>query len=120
MKLLIDENVPLKLATGLLKLYPNSIYVLNSHLKGMSDKYLFEYAKKNKFIILTYDTDFLDILSYPLENSPGRIILRYKNLKISEILEKTLKTLEFLKEKDLNNSVVIISNNKIRIKRYSL
>jgi len=119
LKLLIDENVPLKLAMKLLELYPNSIYVLNSHLKGKSDKYLFEYAKKNKFIMLTYDTDFLDILSYPLENSPGRIILRYKNLRISEILEKTLKALETLKGKNLNNSIVVISNNKIRIKRYN-
>ena len=104
MKLLIDENVPLKLAMKLLELYPNSIYVLNSHLKGKSDKYLFEYAKKNKFI---------------LENSPGRIILRYKNLRSSEILEKTLKALETLKGKNLNNSIVVISNNKIRIKRYN-
>ena len=120
MRLLIDENVPLKLAVELLRLYPNSIYVLNSHLKGKSDKYLFEYAKKNGFIIITYDTDFLDMLCYPLENSPGRIILRYKNLKISETLEKTVKALEILKNKDLNNSIVIVSNDKIRIKRYNL
>ena len=118
MKLLIDENIPSKLASELLKLFPYSKYVLNSNLKGKSDKFLCDYARKNKFIIHTYDTDFLDILSYPLENSPGRIILR--NLKISETLEKTLKVLEILKEKDLNNSIVVISNNKIRIKRYNL
>ncbi|WP_297454017.1 DUF5615 family PIN-like protein [Persephonella sp.] len=118
MKFLIDENIPLKLAEEILKQYPKSKYVLDSDLRGKSDKSLFEFAKKEEFIIITFDTDFLDILSYPLENGSGRIVLRYKGLKINEIEEKTLKILKILENKNIKNSIVIVSNNKIRIKHF--
>lgn len=118
MKFLIDENVPFKLAKEILKQYPKSKYVLDSDLRGKSDKSLFEFAKKEGFIIITFDTDFLDILFYPLENSSGRIILRYKSLKINEVIEKTLKVLKILENKNIKNSIVIASSNKIRIKRF--
>jgi hypothetical protein len=60
----------------------------------------------------------LDIVSYPLENTSGRIILRYKSLKINETVERTLKILKILENKNIENSMVIISNNKVRIKHF--
>lgn len=118
MKFLIDENIPLKLAKEILKLYPGSKYVLYSDLQGKHDKFLFEFAKEKEFIIITFDTDFLDILSYPLENTSGRIVLRYKSLKINEIIERTLKILKILENKNIKDSIVIISNNKVRTKHF--
>ncbi len=117
MKFLIDENIPLKLAKEILNLYPDSKYVLlEKNLRGKSDLELFRYAKSNNLIIITYDTDFLDILKFPLEISSSRIILRFKNLKISETIDKTKKALELIEQKNITNFIAIVSNSKVRIR----
>ncbi|MDQ7056393.1 MAG: DUF5615 family PIN-like protein [Persephonella sp.] len=117
MKFLIDENIPKMLADKIVKKYPESIYVLNSNLQGRSDIEIFKFCKKNRYVLLTMDSDFADIFEYPVKNTEGRILLRFKNLKIEEITKKTLKSLEMVENKPIKESIVIISNNKIRIKR---
>jgi predicted nuclease of predicted toxin-antitoxin system len=117
LRLLIDENIPYKLAEKLLRTYPKSIYVLTTPLRGRPDKDLLEYAEKNNLIIITFDTDFADILTFPLKNT-SRIILRINNVKFSELENIVIHSLKILERKDLKSSVVIISKNKIRIKKY--
>ncbi|MBK3332941.1 hypothetical protein GWK41_07655 [Persephonella atlantica] len=117
MKFLIDENIPKMLADKIVKKYPESIYVLNSNLQGKSDLEIFRFCKENRYVLVTMDSDFADIFEYPLKSTEGRILLRFKNLKLKEITEKTLKSLEIIEKKPIKESIVVISNNKIRIKK---
>ncbi|WP_456400146.1 DUF5615 family PIN-like protein [Persephonella sp.] len=77
----------------LLNKYKGSIYVLKSELKGKSDIKVYKFAQKNNLTILTFDTDFLDINTYPLKGS-SRTVLRFKsrtncsNLKSTERIRK--------------------------------
>ncbi len=116
MKLLIDENIPHNLAVKLLNIYPQSTYVLNSSLRGKSDKEIFKYSMENKLIILTFDMDFADIITYPLRNS-SRIILKLNQVNFKEMESIVIASLKKLKNKNLENSLIIITKNKIRIKR---
>ncbi|WP_456393425.1 DUF5615 family PIN-like protein [Persephonella sp.] len=100
----------------LLNKYKGSIYVLKSELKGKSDIKVYKFAQKNNLTILTFDTDFLDINTYPLKGS-SRTVLRFKHLKIQELTALTLRALKELESKDLNDALVIVYKNKIRIAR---
>jgi len=116
LKLLIDENIPLKLADKLLKKYKDSIYIPKSELKGKSDRRIYTFAKKKNLTIIPFDTEFLGINTYPLQRS-SRIVLRFKHIKIQDLTKSNLKSTEELENKNLNDTLVIIDKNKIRIAR---
>lgn len=58
MKLLIDQNVSRKLVSRLISNFPDSAHVFDLGLENSSDQLIWEYAKSNNFIILTFDADF--------------------------------------------------------------
>jgi predicted nuclease of predicted toxin-antitoxin system len=54
MKLLIDENISWRIVKPILEFYPDSIHVNKTNLEQPSkDTLIWEYAKKNNFIIVT-------------------------------------------------------------------
>jgi predicted nuclease of predicted toxin-antitoxin system len=74
MKLLIDENISWRIVKPLLEFYPDSIHVNKTNLeKPSKDTLIWEYAKKNNFIIVTNDEDFIDLLT--LKGFPPKIII---------------------------------------------
>ena len=111
MKFLIDENIPKMLTDKIVKKYPESIYILNFNLQGKSDLEIFRFCKENRYVLITMDSDFGDILEYSLKSTEGRILLRFKNIKLKEITEKTLKSLDIIEKKPIKESIVVISNN---------
>lgn len=74
MKLLIDENISWRILKPLHKFYPDTIHVNRTNIVQPSkDTLIWEYAKKNNFIIVTNDEDFIDLLT--LKGFPPKIIL---------------------------------------------
>ncbi|PCI08167.1 MAG: hypothetical protein COB73_07250 [Flavobacteriaceae bacterium] len=61
MKLLFDQNISFRLLRKINDLYPNAKQVKNLGLENSSDIEIFEYAKKNNFAIVTFDSDFCDL-----------------------------------------------------------
>ena len=62
MKLLFDANLSPKLVGRLVELFPNSVHVFDTGLpRFTSDPAIWEYAKRNGFVIVTADSDFLDL-----------------------------------------------------------
>lgn len=118
MRLLIDENVPLKLAEKITRLYPQSIYVLRSEHRSKSDEEIFRFSVVNSIPIITFDGDFLDILHYPVEKTPGRIVLRFKGLTIEETIARVVAYLSQLEQRlpDVSAKLVVFTNKKIRIR----
>jgi predicted nuclease of predicted toxin-antitoxin system len=58
MKLLFDENVSHKLIEKLSDLYPESIHVRDKGLKTSDDISIWEFAKRNHYMIVSKDEDF--------------------------------------------------------------
>jgi predicted nuclease of predicted toxin-antitoxin system len=58
MKFLIDQNISQKIIPNLKNSYPNSAHVVGLGLENSTDKMIWEYAKSNNFIIVTFDADF--------------------------------------------------------------
>jgi len=64
MKLLIDENISWRIVKPLQEFYPDTIHVNRTNIAQPSkDTLIWEYAKKNNFIIVTNDEDFIDLLT---------------------------------------------------------
>ena len=60
MKLLFDENLSPKLVAALTDIFPESAHVDRVGLGGESDNEVWDYAKANRYIIASKDSDFYD------------------------------------------------------------
>lgn len=70
--------------------------------------------KENRSVI-TYDSDFANLLNYPLQSHKGVILLRYSNLKPDVLLKKFLPLLDALVKKGLISKLIIISDDFVEI-----
>ena len=61
MKLLFDENLSRKLVVRLAELYPGSAHVETFDLLARSDRDIWEFARREGFIIVTADADFYEL-----------------------------------------------------------
>jgi predicted nuclease of predicted toxin-antitoxin system len=104
MRLLFDQNISHRLLTRIQDFLPESKQVRELGLENYSDKRIWEYAKENHYIIVTFDGDFYDF-SLVWGHPPKIIWIRTYNQttkNIEEILRKYVSTMqEFLNDNDL-------------------
>lgn len=72
MKLLLDENLSRRLVPRILDLFPESSHVSNEGLLEAPDVALWEFAKENRFAIVTADADFYEMAT--TKGPPPKVI----------------------------------------------
>ena len=104
MKLLFDQNISHRLLIHIQDILPESKQVRELGLENYSDKQIWEYAKENDYIIVTFDADFYDF-SLVWGHPPKIIWIRTYNQttkNVEEILRKHMNTLsDFQDDNDL-------------------
>jgi len=86
MKLILDANISWRLIKNLTS-YPNSIHVNQSKLSHpVSDIDIWNFAKKNDYIVVTFDEDFYH-LSMEYGHPPKVILLKSQNQTSSIVLK---------------------------------
>lgn len=92
MKLLFDQNISFRVVNLLKDKLVNIHHVKDFDLQFASDREIWKYAKNNDYHIVTFDTDFYDLVT--LYGFPPKIIwLRIGNtstVNISNIILKNL------------------------------
>jgi predicted nuclease of predicted toxin-antitoxin system len=84
MKLLLDENLSVRLKDSLSPLYPGLEHVHNVHLGGSDDGAVWDYAKLHGFTIVSKDSDFAQ--RSVLEIDPPKIVwIRLGNCSTTEV-----------------------------------
>lgn len=84
MKLLFDHNLSPGLINCLRDFYPDSEHVYRLNLDQVADTEVWEYAQREKFLIVTKDADFSDLCL--LRGFPPKIIwIRRGNCKTLDI-----------------------------------
>ena len=73
MKLLLDENLSRRIVPLITSSYPGSSQVALLGLERASDTTLWSYARQHNFIIVTKDSDFVDLST--LYGPPPKVIL---------------------------------------------
>ena len=103
MKFLIDQNISQRILIVLPDNYGGSSHVKNEGLINAPDRQIWEFAKKNNFIIVTQDSDFNELNS--LYGFPPKIIwIRTGNLKteaiINILIDNYLDILKFIEDEN--------------------
>ena len=83
----IDENLPVEAADLLSKSGHDATTVLGQQLGGEKDPNIAAICKDEKRVLLTLDTDFADIRTYPPDQFAGLIVLRLKRQDKPNIID---------------------------------
>ena len=72
----IDENLPAEIAENLRSAGHDAMTVVEQGMKGFADPTVISVCNSEGRILVTLDTDFMDIRRYPPSLYPGIIVLR--------------------------------------------
>lgn len=117
--LLLDQNIPEEIVPWLRTRQPGwrITHVKEIKLEGRPDPEIFRWAQVNRAIVISYDEDFADARSFPLGSHHGVVRLRVWPTTV-EMTEAALERLfTQVPPSDLIGSLVIIDNQKIRLRR---
>ncbi len=89
--------------------------VLEVKLTGKPDDNIFEFAKKTKRILLTFDRGFGDIFRFDISHSSGVIVILSGKMKKDEVIKTILGFIKFISNKNIEGKLVIVGKNKVRI-----
>ena len=84
MKLLFDQNLSPRLVDYLSDLYPESNHVYRLGIDRVADREVWEYARRESFVIVTKDADFID-LSMLRGFPPNVVWIRRGNCRTQDI-----------------------------------
>ena len=71
-----------------------------------------------KRCLITFDTDFCDILRFPSEPTEGIIVIRPKRpISLQDVKIFASKIVELLQDKQPQNSLWILDSHKLRIRK---
>ena len=115
MKILADENIEREFIEALREADFDVLSVRESHI-GAADDEILQIAVENRAVVLTYDTDFGELIfRFGLE-CHGVILLRVHGLSLAEKAQLTiLAILEH--EAEIENAFTVISENSVRIRK---
>lgn len=116
MKFKIDENLPVEIAEILRAREFDAETVIEENLNGKSDELVSKVCLKENRVLITLDLDFSDTRNYPPDLHPGFIVIRVKNQSKNNIINLFGKIVPFLQEENIKNRLIILEENKIRIR----
>ncbi len=115
MKLLADENIEREFIEALREANFNVVSVRENYI-GIADDEILQIAEDEKAVILTYDTDFGELVFRYSLKSRGVILLRLSGLSLAEKIDKTIVTIRE-HEAELENAFTVVSENLVRIRK---
>lgn len=116
MRFKIDENIGLSVKNFLREQGHDCHSVFDEGIEGGSDKSLAEICRVERRHLLTLDLDFADIVEYPPHLHHGLIVLRLGSQFPADIISRLAKVLKELNSLRLEGHLIIIDDDKIRIR----
>ena len=115
-KFKIDENLPVDVSTLLNQAGYGTHTVYDEELAGEADSELIEICRQEQRTLITLDTDFCDIRTYPPKYFSGIIVLRVKQQDKFYILDTIQKLTPNLLLYPLEQHLWIVDERHIRIR----
>ena len=116
MKFKIDENLPVEVAELLRQAGYDAVTVVEQHLGGSPDPNVARVCQQENRALITLDTGFADIRTYPPNQYAGIIVLRLKEQDKASVLEVCADLVQLLAEESLTNSLWIVDEQHLRIR----
>ena len=86
MKLLFDQNISFRVVKGMETIFPLAKQIRELNLENSTDREIWEYAKREGYSIVTFDSDFYD-LTLILGVPPKVIWLRFGNISTNHLIK---------------------------------
>jgi predicted nuclease of predicted toxin-antitoxin system len=104
-KLLLDQNLSFRLVKKLEATFPGTEQVKRLNLTNTSDRDIWEFAKEEDYVLVTFDSDFYD-LSLTFGHPPKLIWITSGNLSTNNVASLILSKFEqiesFYKDTELS------------------
>jgi predicted nuclease of predicted toxin-antitoxin system len=112
----IDENLPIEVADLLAANGHDAISVVEQGLGGAADTTIADVCGSEQRCLLTLDTDFSDIRSYPPGSHPGIVILRLTIQDKQSVLKVVARLNRTLELQSPTGALWIVDEQRIRIR----
>lgn len=97
MKILFDQNISFRIISKIKHLYPEAKQIRELGLENLSDMEIWNFANKNQYTIITFDSDFFDISN--IKGHPPKVIwLKTGNCTTNNVKEILIDKFEIVKE----------------------
>ncbi|MBI2138732.1 DUF5615 family PIN-like protein [Candidatus Woesearchaeota archaeon] len=115
-RFLLDQNISPKVAAHIKKIGYGALELHEVGLRGKEDEEIYEFARTNNFIIVTFDHEFgFSFLSR--KNLAGLVILRIHPQTYDRVVGTLDRALNKLSPSHFLGNIVVIQKNKIRIRK---
>ncbi|MBM4176571.1 MAG: hypothetical protein FJ213_10440 [Ignavibacteria bacterium] len=116
MQFKIDENLPIEIAELLINEGYDAKTVKEEQLRGAKDTVLIDICKMESHVLVTLDTDFSDIRSYPPHEFSGIVVLRVRSQSKRHVLKVFQQIIPLFKQEPLEQQLWIVEETLIRIR----
>lgn len=113
-KFLADENISQKIV-NLLKTNNVDVISIKQLSPGLSDETVLSIANKEQRVLLTFDSDFAELVFRQKMKAKGVILLKFTPQSAQHVAEVILNTLKSYPE--VEGHFVIIRKNRVRVLR---
>jgi len=116
LKFKVDENLPIEIVECLRQNKYDAFTVKEQGLDGASDLNIAEVCKEEERIIVTLDTDFTDVRTYPPDDYSGIIVLRVKKQNRQHIINIFTQVVPLLSSESIKHCLWIVEEHRLRIR----
>ena len=117
MRFKLDENLPVDLAELFREAGHDAVTVLDQGLGGARDPDLALVCRREGRVIVTLDTDFADIRTYPPSAYHGIVVLRLGSQVRDHVLATATRLLQVLSGADISGQLWIVEESRIRVRQ---
>ncbi len=117
MRFKLDENLPVELADMFREAGHDAVTVLDQDLRGARDPDLASACMREGRVIVTFDTDFADIRTYPPGAYPGFVIFRLDSQARGHVLEIGTRLLKILSSATIDGQLWIVEESRVRVRQ---
>ena len=115
MRFKLDENLPAELVNLFGEAGHDAVTVLDQRLGGASDPEVAAACVREGRAIVTLDTDFADIRTYPPRAYSGIVVFRLNDQSRDHVLQVAARLVQALPD-DLRGLLWIVEESRVRIR----
>ena len=120
MKFLADMGISPKSALFLRDLGYESFHLTELGLGKLADSDILLKAKNEKFIVLTHDLDFSELIAASKAKLPSVVAFRLRNMKAENVNRNLNKILNSYQNELQKGSVISVTEGLIRVRKFPI
>lgn len=120
MKFLVDECLSPTLATNLRQAGHDAVHIADLGMCGAQDTVVMQVARIQRRVLLSADTDFGELLARSNDDRPSVVLFRGHEVEPATMAVILLANLDQIEELLTVGAIVVILDDRIRVRRLPL